>query len=113
MSCLDGAKLRSLKGLGCTGSDKELPNVTSIAEVNGKVIITLDNGLYLSASMEVVDKDLNANIEARQEMDALKEKVSALETALKLFNGNIITIADFEGTETHKAISLTYTPTNV
>lgn len=110
MSCLDGAKLRSLKGLGCTGSDKELPNVTSIAEVNGKVIITLDNGLYLSASMEVVDKDLNANIEARQEMDTLKEKVSTLENAVKKMNDSIIEVKDFEDVSIHKAFALTYTP---
>lgn len=63
-----------------SGSNKQAEKpkkVTSIAEVNGKVIVTLDDGQYLTAEMSAVDRnlgsELNANID--EKLSAMGEKL--------------------------------------
>lgn len=67
-------------------TDKELvqlnldkPKVVAITEANGKVLITLDNGNYLEAELSSVSPTLNTDVQSREELDAIKQKIEALE----------------------------------
>lgn len=83
----------------CSISKKEEPKkvtVTSIAEVNGKVIVTLDDGTYLETEMSVVDRNLNADIQAREEMNALKAKVDTLATKTDELTNKVTSLENFK-----------------
>lgn len=109
---------------------EKLPTVVSIAEVNGKVIIALDNGKYLNAEMSVIDKNLITGGNFEETINSLKErlrvleekedkdtifdptelnnKISELENKLSKLTDNIIDIHGLDGELSHLAINKTY-----
>lgn len=95
-----------------TGSKAEpvKPNtITSIAEVNGKVLVVFDDGTYKEASMGVVDENLNTNINAQMEMDTLKAKVKELEETFTRLGLALEPVTGLDGNTSFKAFNVNFT----
>lgn len=109
MSCVEQLAKGTMY-CGCSSEEKELPTVTSIAEVNGKVIITLDNGKYLEATLDVVDKNINGDIEAKKEMDTLKETLASLVKEYNALVENVVDVKNTADETINKAFKADYSP---
>lgn len=88
---------------------KELPKtVTNVAESNGNVIITFDDGSFIQTDLSVIDKSLSDSLT----QDSL-DKIEELIEFKKNFENNLVPIMDFSGEITHYGIGIFKGPTNL
>lgn len=80
---------------------KELPKVTNIAESNGKVIVTLDNGNFIEADKSVIDSSLTESL-SQDQLNKIKELTEFKDNLEK----NLVPVMNFNGDTTHYGINV-------